>query len=235
MPSLLNIRAAIQGKILAPYPQLTADASEPYCRLICRRALSLAGKDAAKRAAHPNLSGEREILEATFAEEMAALRHALSTVSDRIVARAGDDERRATCLALQTFDAFIHGGARTTQLSLEAIRARVDTTLYLVSRWGGHEDELPVDVYAQHRAMIWLLALGYDAPGLLNPCDPGDPEQCAEMCEMLFQVEIAALKALFKNRVMRGTQRAATKAQAMAQGKVVMDALRHQFVDDHER
>jgi hypothetical protein len=61
-------------------------------------------------------------------------------------------------------------------LSLEAIRARIDTTTHLISRWGGRAKELPAYAYWQHRTMMWFLRPECDAPGLLNPYHPEQPE-----------------------------------------------------------
>ena len=230
MQRLKQIRAAIQAKILAQYPGLSADATEPYCRLICRRALSLAARDADALEANPELRHERDVLVATFADEMAALKAAMPEVIARIEAQARDDDSRVTPLAIRTMEAFLNGEGRSTPLSLEALRARVDAGSYLLSRWGGREEELPAYVYEQHRFMVWMLAMEFDAPGLLNAADPEHPEGKAEMCEELSAIEIAALKRLIKTSVRCAQGRAATEEQAMTRGMAVMDELQRQFV-----
>jgi hypothetical protein len=235
MPRLLEIRAAIQAKILAQSPQLSADASEPYCRLICRRALRLVAREIGELDTDPALQPERHLLEQTFGEEIAALRHDFFAECDRIAAQAADAECPAASLVISTFDAFIYGEAQATPRSLKAIRARVDAGLYLVSRWGGKKDGLPADKSMQHRQMVWLLALGCDAPGLLHPLDPHDPEQWAAMCETLFEVEITALKGLLGTHGRRVVRRAATKAQAEAELETLLDELERRFVGDDLR
>jgi hypothetical protein len=231
----MEIRAAIQGKILAQSPHLSADASEPYCRLICRRALRLVAREAEGPEDDAELQDERQVLETTFGEEIATLRRTIAAVCDRIATHAGDNERLATGLAEQTANAFIYGGGRMIPLSLKAIRARVDAGSYLLSRWGGKTCALPAEVYAQHRLMVWLLAVGCDAPGLLNPLNPKHPEGKAEMCETLFDVEIAALKALLEAHGRRVGWRAATKAQAEAELKPLLRELERRFVGDDLR
>jgi hypothetical protein len=144
--------------------------------------------------ADPARRRERQLLEEAFGEEIAALRHAFPAEYDAIAAQATETERPAESLASPVFDAFIYGEPQPTPLSLEAIRARVDVGWSLVRRWGGHEDGPPAHLHRQHREMVWLLALGCEAPGLLDPLDPQYPERWAEMCETLFDVEIAALK-----------------------------------------
>jgi hypothetical protein len=134
MRRLAKIRSAIQAKILAQYPQLNEEAIEPYCRLMCRHVLSLAAQDADAFDADPALGHECRVLEASFAEEMAALRDVLPEVLDALDAQAGDDDSRVEPLAIQTMEAFINGEVQPTPLSLEAIRARVDAGTYLLSR-----------------------------------------------------------------------------------------------------
>jgi hypothetical protein len=235
MPRLLEIRAAIQGKILAQAPQLSADASEPYCRLICRRALRLVAREIGELDTHDALQPERHFLEQTFGEEIAALRHAFFAECDRIAAQAVDAECRVASLANPIFDAFVYGEAQAMPRSLKAIRARVDAGLYLLSRWGGKIRELPAEVHAEHRLMVWLLALEYDAPGLPNPLHPELPEGKAETCETLFAVEIAALKALLEAHGRRVMRRAATKAHAEAELEPLLDELERRFVGDDLR
>jgi hypothetical protein len=83
--------------------------------------------------------------------------------------------------------------------------------------------------------MVWLLALGCDVPGLLNPLDPELPEGKAQTCEALFDVEIAALKALLEAHGNRVVRRAATKAHAEAELETLMSELERWFVGDDLR
>jgi hypothetical protein len=230
---LQQIRAAIKAKVLAQYPQLGADAIEPYCRMLCLSALKLAGREVDKLDADPELGLERDVMAATFPEEMAAIEEALDEESDRIDAEAGDDERVAKRLALQSLEAFVNGRVEAPPLTLEELRARVDTGSYLLSHWGGREGkELSAYMYWQHRWMVWMLAGEFDAPGLLHPEDPEHPEGKAQMCEEFFPIEIAALKALVEAKVRRACQHTETEAQAMAQMEAVLDTLQRQFVGE---
>jgi hypothetical protein len=235
MPRFMEIRAAIQGKILAQSPHLSADASEPYCRLICQRALRLVAREVAGLGADPARRRERQLLEETFGEEIAALRHTLLAERDRIAAQAAEAECPVESLATPIFDAFVYGETPAVPRSLKGIRARVDAGWSLVRRWGGHEDGPPAHRHRQHREMVWLLALGCEAPGLLDPLDPQYPERWAEMCETLFDVEIAALKALLGAHGRRVVRRAATKAQAEAEIETLLSELGRLFVGDDLR
>jgi hypothetical protein len=231
MSRLARIRATIQATIQAQPPALSLDAIEPYCRLICRRALVLAATESAAIAAEPALRDEQAFMASTFAKEMAALRDALDELADYVETQT-DDEHQARALASDLMEAFIQGEPPTTPLSVEALRARVDAGSYLMSRWGGHHGELSAYIYYQHRWMVWMLAMGFDAPGVLKPDDPTYPEGKAEMCEHLFPVEIAALKHLIKDGLHAVVWWGASEAQNMDRGMAALNALQRQFVGD---
>jgi hypothetical protein len=232
MQRLAQIRAAIQSKILGQYPELSADAIEPYCRLMCRRALALAAKDADAIEGDPELKREHDLMRVTLAEEADALRNALPEVIEDIKSHAGDDHLPIPRLAIQVMETFINGGLGTPPLSLEAIRARVDTGSYLISRWGDREEELPAYTYWQHRLMVWFLAMEFDAPGMLNPYDPEHPEHKAEFCENMFRVEIAALRRLIDQTARRVIKISASDERNMRRSMAVLDELQRQFVGD---
>jgi hypothetical protein len=239
MQRLAKIRAAIQAKILAQYPAQSADAIEPYCRLLCRRALALAATEADAIEADLELKREddclrvtlaKEAVELQLAEEADALREAIPEVIEAIDAQAGDDDRRLEDVAGHVMQTFINGGVGIPPLSLEAIRARVDTGSYLISRWGGRDKELPAYAYWQHRAMVCMLAMEFDAPGMLNPYHPEHPEGKAEMCEELFPIEIAALRRLIRQAVRRVFAPKASAARNRRRFMAALDTLQRQFV-----
>jgi hypothetical protein len=87
-------------------------------------------------------------------------------------------------------------------------------------------------MYEHLRIMVFMLALNFDAPGLLNSLDPEYPERKAELCQKLFQLEIAALRGLIKASVRRVQRRTHTEEQAVAKGMRVMRKLQRQFVGD---
>jgi hypothetical protein len=238
MQRLARIRAAIQAKVLAQYPELSADAIEPYCRLLCRKAVNFAGKDTDAIEADPEVTREQEFMRVTLTEEANALRDILPEVVEEIIEGldpdAEDDDRYVKPVAIDVMETFINGGKGTPPLSLEAIRARVDTGTYLVSHWGERDKgyELPAYAYWQHRLMVWMLAGELEAPGLLNPFDPEHPECKAAFCQEVFPVEITALKVFVNVRLKRAVRRRLTEAQNTARLKALLDRLERQFVGD---
>jgi hypothetical protein len=232
MQRLAQIRAAIQSKILQQYPEFTADAIEPYCRLICRRALAMAAKNAGAIDADPELTRENDLMRVTLTEEADALRDAIPEIIEDIKAHTRDDDLPVEHVAIHVMETFINGGLGIPPLSLEAIRTRVDTGSYLVSRWSGRAENLPARAYWEHRFMVWMLATEFDAPGMLDPYDPEQPERKAEFCEYLFPIEIAALRRLIDHTARRVIKRGASEERNMHRSMTAVDKLKRQFVGE---
>jgi hypothetical protein len=232
MQRLARIRAAIQRKILQQYPELSADAIEPYCRLLCRKALDFMTKDTETLEADPQVRRDQAIMGVSLAAEADELRDALEEVIERVAPDADDDEHDVRPLVRDVMETFINGGLGTPPLPLDAIRARVDTGSYLISRWSDRDEDLPAYAYWQHRVMVWMLALGCDAPGMIDPLNPEHPEEKAEFCAYIFPVEIAALKRLIAQAAKRVIKRDASDERNMRRGRAALDELQRQFVGE---